>query len=165
MVTITKNNNKKTNETRTITWNIIGVALLFLTFVFTFDGFIYRFVNTVDMFIFILWASLILYTYLFFTTLKMLKALQDGQYKVKLKDEEEMKDNDINIVYRDIKKTFRNTTLRLFLLIPFQIYIAYDLVSEIPNGMYALNISSDTTLLLVLNVVSVAHFIYNAFKK
>jgi len=165
MLKMTRNNKIKVKKNSKVTWNIIGIVLLIITFLMTDGTLIYKMVNTTDMFIYILWASLILYIYMFFATKKINNEMKYGRTNIKTEEGVEVTDKEINNMRSSVRKAFKSISFKTFLLIPFQLYIAYELVSVIPNNMYSFELNSYAILLSILNTISLGYFIYNPFKE
>jgi hypothetical protein len=161
---MTRNNKIKTKDSK-VTWGIIGIVLLIITFLMTDGTLIYKIVNTTDMFIYILWATFILYIYIFFVTKKINNEMKYGRTNIKTEEGVEVTDKEINDMRNSVRKAFKSISLKMFLLIPFQLYIAYELVSVIPNNMYSFELNSYAILLLILNTLSLSYFIYKPFKE
>lgn len=164
MLNMTRNNKIKTKDSK-VTWGIIGIVLLIITFLMTDGTLIYKIVNTTDMFIYILWATFILYIYIFFVTKKINNEMKYGRTNIKTEEGVEVTDKEINDMRNSVRKAFKSISLKMFLLIPFQLYIAYELVSVIPNNMYSFELNSYAILLLILNTLSLSYFIYKPFKE
>lgn len=147
------NHSTSLKNSKTITWNLKTIAFVFmlLTFIFSGGDYIYRTINTIDMFIWFLWIELIItgFGIFAFASVKTF-----GRMNIRHKKGEEVTITDVRKIYESFNMGFRAVIIG-FIVSVIALITTYELV----NNYLVKNVVLDQNGWMVFGL-SMAYIIY-----